>query len=282
MLFTLNIINYNRAIAKKYDNSITTIFLGDSHIEFAFNDTLLKNSMNLAKRAESFYFTYYKLKIILKSNPSIKKVYLGFSYHSISSYYDMFIDGDLSDATSCRYFFMLPLKEKANLLFTKRNNLFPYVKALIRKGVSNIWSKKGDYEGGYKNTSSSVTANLKSMEKRATFQYFSNGHLNDFSTRNIEYLMKIKDLCIENNINLILINPPVHSYYKGKVPKKFLDKFNLLSHNLKLETLDLSDLILDDDCFLPDGDHLSKKGAFQTTKYFEQVMLNKNSNEQRQ
>jgi hypothetical protein len=98
----LELINYEIAIAQRLDPSITKIFIGDSHMEKAINDSLLENSVNLAQSSESLYFSYYKLKILLEHNPTIKDVYLGFSYHSVSSYYDKFIFGEFSNAISSR------------------------------------------------------------------------------------------------------------------------------------------------------------------------------------
>ena len=100
----LSCINYKIATSQHLDNSITTVFLGDSHIEQAINDTLLENCINLGQNSESLYFSYFRLKVLLESNPSIKVVCLGFSYHSLSSYYDKFIVGEFSNAISNRYF----------------------------------------------------------------------------------------------------------------------------------------------------------------------------------
>ena len=35
-----------------------------------------------------YYFSYFKLKNILEENPNVRTVYLGFSYHNLSSHYD--------------------------------------------------------------------------------------------------------------------------------------------------------------------------------------------------
>ena len=40
----------------------TSIVLGHSHPECAFNDSLIDNCKNLAQSAESYFFTYNKLK----------------------------------------------------------------------------------------------------------------------------------------------------------------------------------------------------------------------------
>ena len=66
--------------------NISDIYIGDSHIKHAINDSIIPNSLNIAESSESFYFSYFKLKILLENNPSIKKVHLGLSYHNLSNY----------------------------------------------------------------------------------------------------------------------------------------------------------------------------------------------------
>lgn len=128
------------------------------------------------------------------------------------------------------------------------------------------------YEGGFVNTFSNSMAKKESIEKRVIFQFFNNGYLNDFSAKNILYLAKINELCKNNNIKLILINTPLHQYYKKNIPVKFIDKFNQIAFKLNVEVLDLSDLLVDDNCFIPDGDHVSQIGAILTTKHIEKLL----------
>ena len=94
----------------------------------------------------------------------------------------------------------------------------------------------------------------------------------EFSLKNIEYLFKIKDLCAKSNVNLILVNTPVYKLYKNKIPKKFKVKFEQLSESEKIKTIDLSDLLSEEYLFIPDGDHVSQKGAKKTTEYIAQKL----------
>ncbi len=272
VLFTLFIIvlefaNYKKAKTEHLNSSITRIFIGDSHIEQAINDTLLEHSVNIAQSSESFYFSYYKLKHILEQNPSIKDIYLGFSYHSLSSYYDKFIFGEFSNAISSRYFSLLPPNQKIELLNANRNNLFSYLKVVAKNDILNLWKKQNTYKGGFSNIFSNTKANYASIEKRVFFQYYTKDSLTEYSLINIEYLNKIEDLCKQSNVKLTLVNTPVHKLYKNKVPSKFKDKFEELSLSGRFEILDLSDLLSEEDYFIPDGDHVSLKGAIKTTEY---------------
>ena len=263
----LELINYEIATSERLDSSITKIFMGDSHIEQAIDDTLLENSVNLAQNSESLYFSYYKLNILLEHNPSIKEVYLGFSYHSVSSYYDKFIFGEFSNAISSRYFSLLPFKEKLKILIANRNDFFSYLKVVTKNDILNIWREKKTFQGGFANSFSNTKASEESIEKRVLFQYYNKGSLNEYSLKNIEYLNKIKDLCKNSNVNLILVNTPVHKLYKNKIPKKFKIKFEQLSESTKIKILDLSGLLSEEYFFIPDGDHVSQKGAITTTEY---------------
>lgn len=263
----LELINYEIATSERLDSSITKIFMGDSHIEQAIDDTLLENSVNLAQNSESLYFSYYKLNILLEHNPSIKEVYLGFSYHSVSSYYDKFILGEFSNAISSRYFSLLPFKEKLKILIANRNDFFSYLKVVTKNDILNIWREKKTFQGGFANSFSNTKASEESIEKRVLFQYYNKGSLNEYSLKNIEYLNKIKDLCKNSNVNLILVNTPVHKLYKNKIPKKFKIKFEQLSESTKIKILDLSGLLSEEYFFIPDGDHVSQKGAITTTEY---------------
>lgn len=263
----LELINYEIATSERLDSSITKIFMGDSHIEQAIDDTLLENSVNLAQNSESLYFSYYKLNILLEHNPSIKEVYLGFSYHSVSSYYDKFIFGEFSNAISSRYFSLLPFKEKLKILIANRNDFFSYLKVVTKNDILNIWREKKTFQGGFANSFSNTKASEESIEKRVLFQYYNKGSLNEYSLKNIEYLNKIKDLCKNSNVNLILVNTPVHKLYKNKIPKKFKIKFEQLSESTKIKILDLSGLLSEEHFFIPDGDHVSQKGAITTTEY---------------
>jgi hypothetical protein len=203
----------------------------------------------------------------LEQNPSIKEVYLGFSYHSVSSYYDKFIFGEFSNGISSRYFSLLPFKEKLKILIANRNDFFSYLKVVTKNDINNIWREKKTFQGGFANSFSNTKASEESIEKRVLFQYYNKGSLNEYSLINIEYLNKIKDLCKNSNVNLILVNTPVHTLYKNKLPKKFKVKFEQLSESGRFKILDLSNILSEEYFFIPDGDHVSQKGAIKTTEY---------------
>jgi len=265
----LNLLNNKIFNEFKIDKNITTVFIGDSHIQQAVNDKIVNNSINLSQNSESYYFSFNKIDGLIKNNTSIKKIYLGFSYHSLSSYNEDFVFGKFSKDISARYFFILPLSEKLKFIRYNSKDILAYFKNILINGVHNVVVKNnqcsflGSYENNFKNT----TVNRSSMDKRLLFQFYSHGKLDPFSTYNIFYLNKIISLCKTNKIELVLLNTPLQNYYEEKIPVEYKAKYREIIENSGLQMLNLNGLPLNDSCFIPDGDHVSQKGALLLSNY---------------
>ena len=255
----------SKTIDYKLNKSIKEIYIGDSHIQCAVNDSLLINSRNVSTNSESFYFSYYKLKKLIEENQNIKKVYLGASYHSLSNYYDDAISGKYSPSVSPKYFYILPIKEQFKLICWNVKNLPKFIKGVLLISYRYLFKDVTFDYGGYLNNFTNSMAMKSSMEKRLHLQYYS-GKKNNFSEINLIYLTKIIVLCKASKIDLVLLNTPLHPYFRSKVPIIYINKFNEIVNTQNLNVIDFSDLTFSDSCFIPDGDHLSVKGAFQLTK----------------
>jgi hypothetical protein len=243
-------------------SNIKNIYLGDSHIQQAINDSIIPNSLNLAASSESFYFSYYKLKVLLNNNSSVEKVYLGLSYHSLSNYYDRFINGDYSSAVAPKYFYILPPKEQIRMIYWNKTNLVPFMKSVIKHGfIKLIRNDYSSFLGGYSNHFNTTSAVNSSMDKRLIFQYYNNGSLNPFSEINIKYLNKIAVLCKSKGVELYTLNTPLYDYYSEKVPIKYKEKLRKIISEFKLNYINLSNLEFKREYFIPDGDHVSRLGA---------------------
>ena len=170
VLSVISITLLSKSSYYKIDPTITDIYVGDSHIRMAVVDSLLINSQNIAINSESFYFSYYRLKKIFESENNIETVYLGFSYHSLSDYYNDFIYGKYSPSTSPKYFYLIPFSEQKKLLYYNRNILHNYLKSLIKNAYRPILSNTKF--GGYSNHYTSTKSRNSSMDKRIRFQYY--------------------------------------------------------------------------------------------------------------
>lgn len=242
------------------DSNFKTLFVGDSHIRNAINDSLVLNSANISNNSESYYYTYYKLNHFLLSNKQVENIFLGFSYHNLSNYCDEYVNGHYSNPVSCWYFDYLPISERLNCLNWNRKSTSSYLKGLL--------IQKHDYETmGFENQFYASYANTNSMKKRIELHYYDENRIRPFSSLNINYFLRIIDLCKKYNVNLILLNTPLHKGYSEKIPKSYFEKYNSIIKNNDLNVFDFSSLELDSSCFIPDGDHVSFKGSILATKY---------------
>lgn len=262
-------VNYlsNSSATCTLDPSISRVFVGDSHMEYAIKDGIVPNSINVAQNSESLFFSYYKIKAILEGNPSVKEVYLGLSYHNLSAYYNDFIYGNFSAAITPKYFYLLPVSEQFKLFESNRKNVFTYLKSIIKQGAIKL--VQDDYYpflGGYANTFKNTKAVKSSMDKRLKFQYYTNDNVKPFSKLNINYLGKIDSLCKAKQVTLYTVNTPLFKYYDEQVPEVYKNKLSEIITTKQLNHIDLSVMNLPESYFIPDGDHVSTIGAEIATK----------------
>lgn len=250
-------------------DDVISVFIGDSHVENGINDDMLKGYANLAHYAESYYLSYYKLKLLLEHNPQLKNVYLGYSYHNLSNYYDDFISGKYANAVSSEYFFILPLFEQAQCMFWNLQSLPAYMKKNFKYGYENLADNNNvSFMGGFQNSYLNTFANVPAIDRRINAQFYNDGNIREFSSINLDYLNGIIKLCKLNDIDLYFINMPLQFYYREKLPELYTHKYHEIINNNRINVIDFSNLALKDDCFMADGDHVSKKGAQQTTEFF--------------
>ncbi len=252
--------------------NITTVFMGDSHPQCAVNDALIPNVRNFSQAAEASYYTYFKMRVLLQNNPSIKKVYLGLGYHNISTHYDHYIYGTHAKDIAARYFFILPLKEKLSILAKNPIDAVELLENAWNNGLKNRKLENADNTilGHYENFFVNVAARKSSIDKRLKLQFTESGRLRDFSELNISYFEKMVALCRAKNVALIVINTPTHPYYKSRVPAKFRARYDEILTQNKLDLFSFDALTLNDSAYVPDGDHISAKGAAYTTALFKQ------------
>lgn len=267
LVISIVLINYiSKKIDYKLNRGITKLYIGDSHIQYGVNDSLVNVGKNVSMKGESFYFSYYKLKKLIEENKNIETVYLGFSYHNLSSYYDASINGEHSPIISPKYFYILPVKEQFRLVYWNLRSLPTFIKGVFSIGYRYSLKDATFSCGSYSNNFTNTMASKKSMEKRLQFQYYTGKKLNTFSDINLLYLNKINDLCKSNKIDLLILNTPLHPYYQSKIPINFINKYKEIVNSLNLRVFDFNGISFSDSCFTPDGDHLSLKGAYEFTK----------------
>ena len=110
------------------------------------------------------------------------------------------------------------------------------------------------------------------MDERLNSQYYSNDTLNSFSTLNLSYFDNIVALCKEQQVELVIVNTPMHTYYQSKVPQEFIDKYLSIIKSNNLSIIDLSLLVLPDSSFQGEGDLVSIEGAMRATEEIKRII----------
>ncbi len=275
LFFILGFLTYgsfktDRLIRERIQPETKILFMGDSHVMQAIQDAVIPQSLNISTTGESYIFTYYKLKRILDLGLDIEEVYLGYSYHNLSSYYDALIDGEKSiHAGSKRFYFLSPagMLEFLYLNYGKTGVLLSNSLKQIYEVDDYVEIRK--YVGCFLNEFSMVSVIDSSVNKRIQSQYYTTFGLRAKSNNNLKYLKKIAELCKEREIDLVLFNTPLHQSYINRVPKYYKDLYAIQLKELDIPVIDLSQMELNAADYIPDGDHVSVKGAYLTTIEFE-------------
>lgn len=275
-LSSLDILSKKMIDLSNKQNEIYYLIAGDSHIRQTFDDKKIKFSKNIAQNSESYYFTYYKLKEILKPDSKIKIVYLGLSHHNLSGYIDDFIFGKFSGSVAKNYFFIMPMEEKFNLMSANNESPLNFLKGILITGLKNLFKDEKSFIGGYNNIFFDSRAEMKSIKKRINLQYYKNNkEVYKPSEINLVYLNKIIDLCTKKRVELVFLNPPLNKSYKVRIPPFYIDYYNYLVQDKNIKIIHFDHLVLDEKCFIPDGDHVSHKGAEICTSYLKSILETK-------
>ncbi len=249
---------------------------GDSHLQLAINPQFLEFSKNISQPAEPYYISYWKVKKLLGINKNIDTVLLGFSYHNISACTDKFLinpnhAGEMFER-------IYPIQELDRLKSVEIDKA-TYYKILVRKMCVYPHKSHTGYLGAYLRKSKSDVSNYEVRIKSQFFINMNSGE-NSSSKENsgekniglssvyLKYLNRIKDLCKEKQVKLILVTTPLYKEYLSRVPKNIKDEYDRLRTKFTKEgvlILDYSNAFSEDSDFF-DCNHLNKNGAEKFTK----------------
>lgn len=243
-------------------DTIHTVVIGDSHAQCAVDDSHLPGVANLAASSESYLFSYAKLRHLFRQPPPIHTVLLDISYHSFSSCYEDFIWGTYSKTILVQYARLFRMSERAMIVRHDRNSSISLLRGMLPLSASSFFHPQTfRLPGGYVAKDTDVPLNDYSIRHRIQFHYFQNGQVLPLSAFNQYWLERIVQLCRQNGVRLVLLSTPLHPAYRDLVPPLHRAACDNWIKDSGLEIVDLRNLSLPDDCFLPDGDHVNPRGA---------------------
>ena len=245
----------------KLPDNISKIIIGDSHVQLALNEKLIPNSVNLSIASESYLYSYKKIKLITSNNRQIDTIFIGAGYHNFSSYYD----ADLYNQYSFNnYFYLFDINEQLTLLqkYQFDTNFLSGAYKQLFKNDYYLW------KGRFEIIKTDLSLNNTSIEKRIQEQFLNS----NYSMSNIKYFESICSYCELNKITLIAINTPLHKKYYERVPLNYIQTYNNIMRKNKIRVIDFKGLNFKDEDFLPDGDHVSEKGATKTSVLLNEII----------
>jgi len=252
----------------KLNSKINTIILGHSHPQYAYNDSIISNTINLSYSMDSYFHSYIKLSNFIKQNPQIKSILIEFSNNSIVELMNGAIYSNNTKPKTIKYMPFMNFNE--HILLFKKNPLL-YLVSKIESSL--IYSKKyfnnemnvsrdfGRFEKNSKQLKIQIVKTTSSPKPRIqkTFSYL-----------NLYYLKKIYKLTQKHHINLYLIRSPTHKKWCGRENEfYFLKLKNIYFRQIKL--LDFKNFTLSNN-ELGDLQHLNFNGANNYSKFIDKYL----------
>lgn len=252
------VVLINRYFSRfRIDAGKTMIFAGHSHSECAYNDSLIAGSVNLSESGESYFYTYYKLKKVIRQNPQISRIFIEFSNNQVDSKMDSWIWDDKYMINYLPRYALLIDREGLKLLYRKNPACLMHCIRLMLKNNFTMLFRGLNYShdiGGYRYLVRDKTDSLLH-----NLPVHPDKKLQAVSSENLQYLQHIIDLCKQRDIDVVLVRSPMHeksatlaneAEFQEIRSKMFAD----------IDLLDFSQLPLKDSDF-GDLEHLNHRGA---------------------
>lgn len=270
------IICSNRNETMRLPENCNIVFLGNSHIECAINDTILKNSFNFGRSADKTEFIYSKVKLLKKYNPELDTIVIG--YDNVLCYQSA--DSAFNSVLYSPYFFDTHNLSTITNILTKSS--FKYIEShithpfnwfkLYQFGEPMIKSKTNITDmsnlGGYLYL---IRDKLKEdIKRRSIIKMDKNRSFDELS---IYFLDETLKFCQDNDMTVIFLCPPQHK--RCHLDNAYYREYYTINYS-NIKFYDFKDMELPDSCF-GDLDHLNYKGAKVFSEYLEKEILHKNN-----
>ncbi|MEC4004421.1 hypothetical protein OX283_007120 [Flavobacterium sp. SUN052] len=278
--FAITLISTKILVANWFDFSISKekniLILGDSHTQCALNDTIISNALNMSESADTYFYSYTKLKNIIPSNKQIDTLILGYAPNNLSVTQDNWlVDSSINGFKLPLHFFLFDKNDTTEFLSNAPFQLVQNVPFIIKNNLGHLYRIKKKEKinhfgiGGFLALSHVDTT----QEKKEIVD--ENVHKEvKFGSKDIVYLQKIYSLCEKNKIKLILLDTPIEQKLHAE-PSVFYNKYlEFKNSNLPNATLlDYSKIPFDKKDFA-DKDHLNANGARLFSLWFVKQLYN--------
>lgn len=234
------------------------LFFGTSQIECSINDKLIKHSRNFGHSDEPYFYTFHKIKQILKSNNHIESIFIDYNNSVLGR---ESVKEQTSGIKNINHFLPTysPFMELEDLIFLFNSNPINTFNAMIKsyrfnfKRIIKMDFLLNKIHGQFLSLNKN-DLNIKKYDIQAIKE-----SQKQISHLNISLLAKIIKLCKERNVDIYLIRVPIHGDLS--VFNKEEKLYQIKNNNFKdVEFLDLFDFPIKDEEFA-DLVHLNSYGS---------------------
>jgi hypothetical protein len=245
------------------------LVIGDSHTECAIDDSIFMHSVNISQSGTAYLYSYIKLRKILAENPHIDTALVSFNSESIQQSLDEWTIGERAILAHIPNYISLITTEELSVFMNNQTFYSAIVKmplkcirTIVKFLVKHTLTYKDLYIGGY------LKLDRDRLQRAIELEQVENTMNSkiEYSEYQINYLLKIVDLCAEKDVNLILFNSPTYNAQKYGNLQALDDFYN--TYLTGTEYLDFSNFALPDYGYGDIG-HLNFKGAEIFSKYLE-------------
>jgi hypothetical protein len=254
--------------------NVSVVYFGHSQAACAYNDSLIRNFRNYAGSMEGYFYTYYKLKKTILSNPHIKTVFVECTNNQFEKFAENRIWGKYMPSLSPKY---MPVLDAEGLLLLGKKSPLAFTKAFSASQKLKIEYLIGNDENYFtKNKIAGYTWRKTSFKQEKIDSIILRNNNPEFkkdktgySPDNIFYLKQIVDFCELNNVNVYFVRSPMPSFLQITNDSLFR---SVLTKEFRHTTfIDLKDYPLANKDF-NDNIHLNYMGAMKLSKFMDRFI----------
>lgn len=252
------------------------LILGDSHTQCALNDTIISNALNMSESADTYFYSYTKLKKIVVHNKQIDTLIIGYAPNNLSMTQDKWlVDCSINAFKLPLHFFLFDEEDVNSFLSNAPFQLVKNVPFIIKNNLGHLYRIKKKEKinrfgiGGFLALSHKDTTD----DKKEIADKIQNSKVK-CGYKDLDNLKKIYSLCEKNKIKLLLLATPIEQNSNEKPSIFYSDYLEFKNTNLPNATLlDYSKVRFDKNDFA-DPVHLNANGARLFSEWFVKQLPN--------
>lgn len=251
----------------------TTVYFGNSTVECAVNDSLIKSAYNFARSSETLDLVYCKLQLIKEYNPQVDTVVVGFD--------DIILFKDELNAELAHLYFTTGYSAEDWWMNLRKCSLdknsasvshiyhITRTRFMIEAYLRNIRLEQLGIGGYLRLHRDKLEIDIEQREKDKNDGKVSRERvLETFPAISRYYLDKIVEYCCDNNITLFFLNTPKHNYIWTDTIYRDIHR----TYYPDVPLIDCMELTFPDSCY---GDcvHLNYRGADSFSPMLPKLLL---------